>query len=104
MNKTMMIQRIFASIIGAATVTIGILKFVSIINIPTLDALIHIITGIIFIAGAWMQKGKYIRITNLCLGAFYILFGIIGNFNWPHIIAGIISVVISLAFRTSKAI
>ncbi len=104
MNRAMMIQRIFASIMGVATVTIGILKFLSIVNIPTLDALIHIITGIIFIAGAWMQKGKHVRMTNLYLGAFYILFGIIGNFNWPHIIAGIISVVISLAFRTSKAI
>ncbi len=100
----MIIQRIWASVIGVASIIIGILKFLSIVNIPATDALIHIITGIIFIAGAWIQKGKYVRITNLCLGIIYILFGLLGGFNWPHIIAGIISVIISLTFKTGKAV
>src|SRR6266487_2741414 len=100
----MIIQRIWASVIGLASIIIGILKFLSIVNIPATDALIHIITGIIFISGAWIQKGKYVRITNLCLGIIYILFGLLGGFNWPHIIAGIISVIISLTFKTGKAV
>jgi hypothetical protein len=100
----MNIQRIFATLIGIVTIIIGTLKFLSIVNIPTSDALIHIITGIIFIGGAWIQHGKYVIITNLLLGIFYISFGITGNFNWPHIIAGIISVAIGLLFRTSKPI
>jgi hypothetical protein len=103
-NKTKITQQIWATLIGAASTIIGILKFLSIVNIPSTDALIHIITGATFIGGAWIQKGKYVMITNLLLGVFYIFFGIIASLNWPHIIAGIISVLISLLFRTSKAI
>ena len=53
------------------------------------------ITGAIFITGAWIQKGQYVRKTNLGLGAFYIVFGVIG-LNLPHIIAGIVSLLIGL--------
>jgi hypothetical protein len=71
------------------------IKFLSIVPIPTLDALIHLITGAIFIAGAWINKGQYVGKTNRWLGIFYIVFGAIGV-NWAHIIAGIISVTVSL--------
>ncbi|HEV8284927.1 MAG TPA: hypothetical protein VGQ09_11495 [Chitinophagaceae bacterium] len=99
-----MIQRIWASIIGLASTVIGILKYLSYINIPSSDAFIHIITGLGFIAGAWIRKGKYVEITNLCLGVFYILFGIVGGLNWPHIIAGAISIIISLVIKPARAI
>lgn len=89
------IQRTWASVIGFASTFIGILKFASIVHIPALDALIHIITGIIFIAGAWVNEGQYVSTTNRLLGIFYILFGAIGV-NWAHIITGIVSVLISL--------
>lgn len=95
----MVIQRAWASIIGLASATIGVLRILSIVNIPLRDALIHIATGVIFIAGAWLKRGIYVRLANFFLGVFYILFGIIGGFNWPHIIAGAVSVVISVAFR-----
>src|SRR5205809_5319852 len=58
------IQRTWASLIGVASSTIGILKFGSIVHIPTLDAVVHIITGVIFIAGAWINKGQYVGRTN----------------------------------------
>jgi len=45
------------------------------VHIPTLDALIHIITGIM---GAWVNKGTYVSRTNRWLGIFYIDFGAIG--------------------------
>jgi hypothetical protein len=48
-----------------------------------------------FIAGAWVNKGQYVRKTNRWLGIFYIVFGVI-DVNWAHIIAGIVSVMISL--------
>jgi hypothetical protein len=91
----MIIQRTWASVIGVASTTIGILKFSSIVHIPTLDALIHIITGAIFIAGAWINKGQYVSRTNRWLGIFYIVFGAIGV-NWAHIVAGIVSILIGL--------
>ena len=89
------IQRIWASAIGIASIAIGILKFGSIVHIPTLDAVIHIITGAIFIGGAWINRGQYVGTTNRWLGIFYIVFGAIGV-NWAHIIVGIVSILIGL--------
>jgi hypothetical protein len=91
----MAIQRTWASIIGVASATIGILKFTSIVHIPTLDAVIHIITGAIFVAGAWINKGQYVSRTNRWLGIFYIVFGAIGV-NVAHIVVGILSILIGL--------
>ncbi|HEX9423497.1 MAG TPA: hypothetical protein VF899_09650 [Pyrinomonadaceae bacterium] len=89
------IERVWASVIGLASTTIGILKFGSIVHIPTLDALVHIITGVIFLAGAWINKGQYVGTTNRWLGIFYIVFGAIGM-NWAHIIVGTVSILIGL--------
>lgn len=91
----LIIQRTWASVIGVASAVIGILKFTSIVHIPTLDVLIHIITGIIFIAGAWINKGQYVGQTNRWLGVFYIVFEAIGT-NWAHIIVGVVSILIGL--------
>jgi hypothetical protein len=96
------IQRIWASAIGIASIAIGILKFGSIVHIPTVDAVIHIITGVTFIAGAWINKGQYVGKTNRWLGIFYIVFGAIGV-NWAHIIVGILSILIGLLTRPSLA-
>jgi hypothetical protein len=60
-----------------------------------LDAAIHIITGSIFIAGTWINKGQYVSRTNRWLGIFYIIFGAIGV-NVAHIVAGIVSILIGL--------
>ncbi len=89
------IQRAWALVIGFASTVIGILKFASIVHIPTLDALIHIVTGLIFVAGAWISKGQYVGKTIRWLGIFYIVFGAIGM-NWAHIIVGIVSILIGL--------
>jgi hypothetical protein len=91
----LIIQRTWASVIGIASTIIGVLKFALIVHIPTLDALIHIVTGVIFIAGAWINKGQYVSKTNCWLGIFYIGFGAIG-LNWAHIIAGTVSLIIGL--------
>ncbi|HXL54657.1 MAG TPA: hypothetical protein VN958_00275 [Chitinophagaceae bacterium] len=104
----MKIQRIFATLIGIVTITVGTLRFLPdtshpVVNIPLSDAIIHITTGVIFIGGAWIKKGKYVRTINLVLGAFYILFGVI-EFNLPHIILGVISLVISLVIKPAKII
>ena len=95
----MIVQRAWASLIGLASTVIGMLRLFSLVNIPFTDALIHIVTGILFIAGAWLQGGKYVRIANIFLGVVYILFGIVGNFNWPHMIAGGISILVGAAFK-----
>jgi hypothetical protein len=89
------IQRAWASVMGVASATIRILKFGSIVHIPTLDALIHIITGLILSRAPGSTKGNTLAKTNRYLGIFYIVFGVIG-INWAHIIAGIISILIGL--------
>jgi hypothetical protein len=89
------IQRAWASVIGLASTIIGILKFSSIVHIPMLDALVHIVTGVIFLGGAWIYKGQHVGQTNRWLGIFYIIFGAIGM-NWAHIIVGIVSILIGL--------
>ena len=89
------IQRIWASVIGVASTAIGILTFCSIVHIPALDAVIHIITGVIFIGGAWINKGQYVGRTIRWLGIFYIVFGAIGV-NVAHIVVGILSILIGL--------
>lgn len=100
----MKINQVWASIIGLASLTIGILRF----NIPSLslriplvDGTIHVATGIAFLTGAWIKKGKYVNNTNLCLGVFYIIFGISG-FNWAHIIVGTISLAMALMIKVKK--
>jgi hypothetical protein len=65
-------------VIGVASTVIGILTFCSIVHIRTLDAVIHMITGTIFIGGAWINKGRYVGRTNRWLDIFYIVFGVIG--------------------------
>jgi hypothetical protein len=89
------IQRTWASVIGVASTAIGILTFCSIVHIPTLDAVIHIITGVIFIASAWINEGQYVGQTTRWLGIFYIIFGAIGV-NVAHIGIGILSILIGL--------
>jgi len=89
------IQRTWASVIGVASTAIGILIFCSSVHIPALDAVIHIITGVIFIGGAWINKGQYVGRTIRWLGIFYIVFGAIGV-NVAHIVVGILSILIGL--------
>src|SRR5206468_8601272 len=89
------IQRTWASVIGVASTAIGILTFCSIVHIPTLDAVIHMVTGAIFIAGAWINKGQYVGRTIRWLGIFYIVFGAIGV-NVDNIVVVILSILFGL--------
>ena len=92
----MLIQRIWATIIGTASTVIGILKFFSIVHLPALDATVHIITGFFFLTAAWLWQGRFVSKTNLLLGFFYLGFGLAG-YNAPHAIEGVVSILISFA-------
>jgi hypothetical protein len=101
MKKAMLIHKILASLAGTASLAIGILRFfIGSLEkaIPVQDGVIHIVTGLIFLAGAWVARGRYVRITNLCLGIFYVLFGLI-EFNWPHLILGLVFLLIGLTLK-----
>ena len=97
-------QQMWASFMGLTSFTVGIISFSPgiIINIPHFDGAIQLITGISFIGGAWIMKGKYADKTNFGLGIFYIAFGI-AEFSWPHVIGGVITLVISIVFNPAKA-
>ncbi len=100
----MRIQQIWASIIGSATLLIGTLRFfipVLNTNIPLLDGIIHIVTGGCFITGAWAQNGQYVSRVNRWIGFFYVLFGANGN-SYPHMIVGLISILMSMIPNTPK--
>lgn len=92
---TTVIQRAWASIIGLVSITIALLTFSAVVHIPTLDALLHLVTGVFFIAGAWIKKGHYVSQANRWLGILYIAAGALGV-NWPHIVAGIVTLMIGL--------
>ena len=91
----MKINQVWASIIGLAFLTIGVLIFIIpslslSLSIAPVDGAIHVATVISFLTGIWIKKGKYVNNPNIFLGVFYIIFGISG-FNWAHIIIGTIS-------------
>jgi hypothetical protein len=100
----MKILQIFATVVGLVSFAIGLLRFFidSLAStIPPSDGIIHIISGTGFVLGVWTLKGRYVRTGNLFWGAFYKVFGMIGM-NWPHIILGVISLVLSLAIKTKQ--
>jgi hypothetical protein len=98
-NIKLKIQQIWALLVGSASLLVGILKLIpgSNLKITLFDAAVHIITGSIFIVGAW----KYVSKTNLCMGIFYILFGAI-DYNLPHLIVGVVSFLLSLTMNLKE--
>jgi hypothetical protein len=94
----MIIQRIWAFLIGTASVVIGILRILSIAGIPLRDAIVHLASGLLFIAGAWISGGRYVSFFNILLGIFYIAYGSL-YLNLAHSIAGLVSCFIGLFFK-----
>jgi hypothetical protein len=99
----MTVQRIFAFLVGSVSAGIGVLSLFSLVEIPLRDAIIHIITGLLFLLGGLLKSGKYVKIFNLLLGIFYIIFGIYYS-NWPHCIAGVIACLIAFLFGDKRTI
>jgi hypothetical protein len=96
----MRIQQTWVSLIGTASTVIGAIYFIPTfhLRISLLDTIVHMITGLLFLIGAFIRHGRFVGNTNFFLGIFYILFGAVGT-NWPHFFVGVISAVISLAFK-----
>jgi hypothetical protein len=94
----MIIQRIWAFLIGAVSTVIGVLGFLSVADIPLRDAVIHVISGLLYLIGAGLRGGRYVRFFNILLGIFYMGFGALYS-NWAHSIAGVVSCLVGLLFR-----
>lgn len=96
-------QQMWASFIGLASFTVGIISFSPgiRIDIPHFDGAIQLITGISFICGAWIMKGRYADKTNFGFGIFYMAFGV-AELSWPHVIGGVFSLIISIIFKPAK--
>ncbi|MBX4196644.1 DUF4383 domain-containing protein [Candidatus Pacearchaeota archaeon] len=104
-------QKTWAWIIGIVLVLTGLLGFVNdpvlgIFNVNGLHNTVHILTGLVFIWGAW---GGFARPVNKSVGVIYILLALLGFFvpltfldlsagadpdNFLHLGVGIISALV----------
>lgn len=77
-------NKLVAQILGIVLVLIGILGFVmtsplfGTFALNTVHNVIHLVTGAILLAGAYMAGGRNARLTNMVLGGVYILVAIVG--------------------------
>ena len=98
----------WAWIVGIILILVGIIGFfnapvLGIFGVNTLHNVVHLITGLIFVWGAWKGPVKQV---NTWLGVVYILVAILGFFgvlgflavngadNWLHLVIGVVSALI----------
>lgn len=76
-------NRLVAQIVGAVLVLVGLLGFVlvpsgdglllGLFGVNLLHNLVHLLSGAILLGAAFMQGGRNARLTNMILGAVYIV-------------------------------
>lgn len=113
------INRLTAIILGAVLVLVGLLGFVNdpVLGIFEVDAVhnvIHLLTGGVLLAAAFMNNGVHVRMVNITLGAVYLLVAILGFVapsllgsimqynaadNWLHLFLGVVLVGVGFADR-----
>lgn len=104
------LNRMVAMIVGWVLVLIGVWGFfqdpiLAVFDVDVVHNLVHLVTGGVLLAAAYMNAGVYARPTNLTLGIIYLvvmllgfltpaLLGAIMDFNaadnWLHLLLGIV--------------
>lgn len=77
------VNRMVAMILGGILLLVGLLGFVNdpvlgIFETSLMHNLIHVITGAILLAAAFMNNGRNARTVNLVLGVIYLLVTLVG--------------------------
>jgi hypothetical protein len=114
------INRTVAMVLGGILLLVGLLGFVMdpILGIFEVDALhnvVHLLTGGILLAAAFLNNGEYVRTVNITLGVVYLLVALLGFIapaalgslfqfnmadNWLHVLLGVVLVGAGFADRT----
>lgn len=117
----MKLQRICAVIIGAGFVVVGVMRFFALEQLagweipePVHGAL-HLVTGALWFASAWIRQGAYARQANRWLGLFWLSLGVLGNLglldsveafafddNGVHLVVGVVTATVGWS-RTWRA-
>jgi hypothetical protein len=90
MNRTRFLQ-IWSGLIGVISIVVALFGFSGALTIGRLDAGVHLITGLLFLAGALFKKGAFVGFINLLLGVFFVIFAVAES-NLPHGVVGVLSV------------
>lgn len=113
------INRLTAIILGAILVLVGLLGFVmdpvlGIFDVDPVHNVVHLLTGGVLLAAAFMNNGAHVRNVNITLGAVYLLVALLGfvtpsllgsiiDFNmadnWLHVFLGVVLVGVGFADR-----
>jgi putative oxidoreductase len=80
----MICQRIWAGLLGAGFLVVGVLRFIRIPNIVDLSVsqpihgIIHLTTGAALCWSAFRKRGEYAERVNLWTGLFFVALGVLG--------------------------
>jgi putative oxidoreductase len=100
----MILQRLWAGLLGLGFLVVGVLRFIPIESVPDLSkaqpvhGLIHLTTGAALVCSAFWDRGSHAEVLNRWVGLFYIALGLLGlpgvvlySDNATHLFVGIAS-------------
>lgn len=115
------VNRIVAMILGGILLLVGLIGFVNdpilgLFEVDTLHNVVHLLTGAVLLAAAFINNGEYARTVNITLGVVYLLVALLGFIapdaldnvmqfnmadNWLHVLLGVILVGVGFADRAA---
>jgi putative oxidoreductase len=100
----MILQRLWAGLLGLGFLVVGVLRFIPIESVPDLSkaqpvhGLIHLTTGAALALSAFWDRGSHAEVLNRWVGLFYIGLGLLGlpgmvlfSDNATHLFVGVAS-------------
>ena len=114
------LNRTVAMIVGGVLLLVGLLGFVwdpvlGLFEVGVVHNVIHLLTGAVLLAAAFMNHGMYARTTNITLGVVYLIVALLGFFapsilgaiieynvadNWLHLALGVVLAGVGFVDRT----
>lgn len=93
-NATTDVNKLAATVFGAVFVLVGILGFImdpilGIFHTSLLHNLVHLLSGAVLLAGAFIDNGRNARMALLGLGVVYALVTVLGFFA-PDLVNGLL--------------
>lgn len=114
------VNRTVAMIVGGVLALVGLIGFVwdpvlGVFEVNVVHNLVHLLTGAILLAAAFLNNGENVRTVNITLGVVYLLVALVGFLapaflgsimqynmadNWLHVLLGVVLVGAGFADRT----